>query len=58
VETNALHYDGDNLDVMQRHIADESVDLVYLDPQSQYGDDEHRGSEHESCLRDIESIHY
>jgi 16S rRNA G966 N2-methylase RsmD len=23
---------GDNLDVMRRHIKDESVDLVYLDP--------------------------
>jgi adenine specific DNA methylase Mod len=28
---NLLYY-GDNLDVMQRHIGDESVDLVYLDP--------------------------
>ncbi len=28
---NTLYY-GDNLDVMRRHIADESVDLVYLDP--------------------------
>jgi len=28
---NALYY-GDNLDVLQRHIPDESVDLVYLDP--------------------------
>ncbi len=28
---NALYY-GDNLDVMQRHIKDESVDLIYLDP--------------------------
>ncbi len=28
---NALYY-GDNLDVLRRHIADESVDLVYLDP--------------------------
>ncbi|MDP9150024.1 MAG: site-specific DNA-methyltransferase [Myxococcota bacterium] len=26
-----LHY-GDNLDVMRRHIAGESVDLIYLDP--------------------------
>jgi site-specific DNA-methyltransferase (adenine-specific) len=25
-------YFGDNLDVMRRHIADDSVDLVYLDP--------------------------
>ena len=28
---NALYY-GDNLDVMRRYIADESIDLVYLDP--------------------------
>jgi DNA modification methylase len=28
---NRLYY-GDNLDVLVRHIADESVDLVYLDP--------------------------
>jgi adenine specific DNA methylase Mod len=25
-------YYGDNLDVMRRHIASESVDLIYLDP--------------------------
>jgi len=28
---NILYY-GDNLDILKRHIADESVDLVYLDP--------------------------
>jgi DNA modification methylase len=28
---NVLYY-GDNLDVLQQHVADESVDLVYLDP--------------------------
>ena len=28
---NALYY-GDNLEILRRHIADESVDLVYLDP--------------------------
>ena len=28
---NTLYY-GDNLDILRRHIADESVDLVYLDP--------------------------
>jgi site-specific DNA-methyltransferase (adenine-specific) len=28
---NQLYY-GDNLDVLQRHIKDETVDLVYLDP--------------------------
>jgi DNA modification methylase len=31
VETNLLYY-GDNLDVLRRHVKDESVDLVYLDP--------------------------
>jgi len=29
--TNVLHY-GDNLHVLREHIADESVDLIYLDP--------------------------
>src|ERR1017187_5509751 len=28
---NSLYY-GDNLDVLQRYVKDESVDLVYLDP--------------------------
>jgi hypothetical protein len=28
---NRLFY-GDNLEVLRKHIADESVDLVYLDP--------------------------
>ncbi|MGI8755466.1 MAG: DNA methyltransferase [Acidimicrobiales bacterium] len=28
---NALFY-GDNLDILRQHIADESVDLIYLDP--------------------------
>src|SRR6187399_2284330 len=28
---NLLYY-GDNLDVLRRYVADESVDLVYLDP--------------------------
>jgi hypothetical protein len=28
---NVLYY-GDNLDVLRQHIADESIDLVYLDP--------------------------
>ncbi len=31
VVPNTLYY-GDNLDVLRRYIADESVDLVYLDP--------------------------
>ena len=30
-ELNILYY-GDNLDVLRRHVRDESVDLVYLDP--------------------------
>ncbi len=29
--TNKLYY-GDNLDILQKHIARESVDLIYLDP--------------------------
>ena len=28
---NTLYY-GDNLDILRRYVADESVDLVYLDP--------------------------
>ena len=28
---NLLYY-GDNLDVLRRHIEDESTDLIYLDP--------------------------
>lgn len=28
---NTLYY-GDNLQIMRDHIADESVDLIYLDP--------------------------
>ena len=28
---NYLYY-GDNLDVLRQYVADESVDLVYLDP--------------------------
>ena len=31
MDTNLLYY-GDNLDVLRRHVKDESVDLVYLDP--------------------------
>src|SRR5687767_1421401 len=30
-EGNVLYY-GDNLDVLRRHVRDESIDLVYLDP--------------------------
>ncbi len=32
VPTDNLLFYGDNLDVLRRHVADESVDLVYLDP--------------------------
>ncbi len=31
LETNVLYY-GDNLDVLRKHIPDESIDLIYLDP--------------------------
>lgn len=31
METNLLYY-GDNLDVLRRHVKDETADLVYLDP--------------------------
>ena len=31
MSANQLYY-GDNLDVLRRHIGDETVDLVYLDP--------------------------
>ena len=31
LNNNALYY-GDNLDVMRQHIADESIDLLYMDP--------------------------
>src|SRR2546430_8070645 len=31
VNNNVLYY-GDNLDVLRRHLKDESVDLIYLDP--------------------------
>jgi len=30
-EKNLLYY-GDNLDILQRHIKDETIDLIYLDP--------------------------
>ena len=32
---NVLFY-GDNLDVLRRHVADESVDLIYLDPPNRW----------------------
>ena len=31
VQKNTLFY-GDNLPILREHIADESVDLIYLDP--------------------------
>jgi len=31
LETNVLYY-GDNLDVLRKHIPDDSIDLIYLDP--------------------------
>jgi site-specific DNA-methyltransferase (adenine-specific) len=31
ITRNTLFY-GDNLDILQQHIPDESVDLIYLDP--------------------------
>ena len=31
VSPNQLYF-GDNLDILRQHIADESVDLIYLDP--------------------------
>lgn len=31
ITENTLFY-GDNLDILQRYIADESIDLIYLDP--------------------------
>ena len=31
ITTNTLYF-GDNLDILRQHIADESVDLIYLDP--------------------------
>ncbi len=31
MEKNKLYY-GDNFDILQRYIKEESVDLVYLDP--------------------------
>ena len=30
-DTNHLYF-GDNLDILRQHIADENVDLIYLDP--------------------------
>ncbi|HCF99330.1 MAG TPA: hypothetical protein DEV93_02165 [Chloroflexi bacterium] len=35
METNVLYY-GDNLDILRRYVEDESVDLIYLDPDAAY----------------------
>jgi site-specific DNA-methyltransferase (adenine-specific) len=35
---NRLYY-GDNLDILQRYIKEETVDLVYLDPPFQSNQD-------------------
>jgi 16S rRNA G966 N2-methylase RsmD len=35
---STLYY-GDNLDVLRRHLHDETVDLIYLDPPFQSGRD-------------------
>ena len=34
-----LYYYGDKLDILRRHIPDESIDLIYLDPPFQSGKD-------------------
>lgn len=31
MDTNVLYY-GDNLDILRKYIANESVDLIYIDP--------------------------
>src|SRR5919108_6381777 len=57
--TNRLFY-GDNLDVLRQHIADESVDLVYLDPPFNSNADynvlfkEHNGSRAAAQIRAFE----
>ena len=33
--SNRLYF-GDNLDILREHVADESVDLIYLDPPFNY----------------------
>lgn len=51
VESGNLLYYGDNLDILRRYVADESVDLVYLDPPFNSNQDynvlfrEHSGEE-------------
>ena len=56
---NFLYY-GDNLDILRRHVADESVDLIYLDPpfnsQQNYNVlfAEHNGSRSAAQIRAFE----
>jgi site-specific DNA-methyltransferase (adenine-specific) len=56
---NKLYY-GDNLDVLRRHMKDESVDLVYLDPPFKSGRDynvlfeEHDGSKAQAQIQAFE----
>jgi site-specific DNA-methyltransferase (adenine-specific) len=58
---NTLYY-GDNLDVLRRHVGDETVDLVYLDPPFNsiatynvlFAD--HNGSRAAACLGNIRSF--
>jgi DNA modification methylase len=56
---NKLYY-GDNLDVLRRHIRDESVDLIYLDPPFKSGRDynvlfeEQDGSEAQAQIQAFE----
>lgn len=59
MQLNRLYY-GDNLDVLRRHIDDESVDLVYLDPPFKSDQDynvlfaEHDGAQAASQIRAFE----
>ena len=39
-----LLYYGDNLDILDRYLADASVDLVYLDPPFKLGADLQRSA--------------
>ena len=36
---NVLYY-GDNLEILRRYIEDESVDLIYIDPPFNAGNDQ------------------
>lgn len=41
---NTLFY-GDNLDILREYVADESVDLIYLDPPRSFGIQEGQAGE-------------